>query len=184
MPSHQPVHVPDCDPLYLGIHRCDTGMGALFVIQGEIDPDTAPQLRGALQRCLRDGHRHIDVDLSRVTFCDSFGLHVFLDVSRGAAEVGGHLRLHRPNPIVARLLTLTGTGALLLGLPARPPPVPVSVTAAPRQAAHFPTNAPSDGPTNGCGNPTANRVPVGRAGSAAAALFPARWGQWGSGRRG
>ncbi|WTX00210.1 STAS domain-containing protein [Streptomycetaceae bacterium NBC_01309] len=122
------------------------------------------------QRCLREGHRDIDVDLSRVTSCDASGLHVFLDIYHDAARAGGYLRLHRPSPIVARLLTLTGTGTLLFGVPPRPPPAPVVAATATGQAVDFPTN----GSTNGHGKPTAHRVPADRAGSAAVALFRAR----------
>ncbi|WTW95881.1 STAS domain-containing protein [Streptomycetaceae bacterium NBC_01309] len=116
MPNSRPV------PLHLTIYRCDTTAGALLTLQGEIDLATEPQLRGSMTRCLTDGHSAIDVDLSDVTFRDSGGLHVFLDISRDAAKAGGYLRLHNPNPIVARLLTLTGTGTLVLGLPTHPSP--------------------------------------------------------------
>ncbi|MCF2529258.1 STAS domain-containing protein [Yinghuangia soli] len=116
MPNRQTV------PVHLAVFRCDTVTGALLTVQGEIDVDSAPQLRGCMTRCLLDGYSTIDVDLSGVTFCDSSGLHAFLDTSRDAARAGGHLRLHNLSPIVARLLTLTGTGTILLGLPARPTP--------------------------------------------------------------
>ncbi|WTW91991.1 STAS domain-containing protein [Streptomycetaceae bacterium NBC_01309] len=159
MPSHQPVSLPDRDTLRLAIQRCELGTRVLLVVPGEIDSDSAPQLHGALQDCLRDGSPDIDVEMSRVTFCDSSGLHVFLDISRSAAKAGGHLRLHRPSPIAARLLTLTGTGTLLFGLPTRPSPAPVIADTATGQTVHF---------TNGCGKPTANRVPAGRPGPAAA----------------
>ncbi|MGW0660924.1 STAS domain-containing protein [Streptodolium elevatio] len=125
MPKSRPVPVP----VHLTVYRCDTNTGALLTVQGEIDLDTEPQLRGSMTRCLHDGHRTIDVDLSGVTFCDSSGLHAFLDISRDAAKAGGHLRLHHPNPIVARLLTLTGTGTLLLGLPVRSSPPQPTITA-------------------------------------------------------
>lgn len=123
MPNSQPV------PVHLTIFRCDTTTGALLAVQGEIDLVTEPQLRGSMTRCLHDGHSAIDVDLSGVTFCDSSGLHAFLDISRDAAKAGGYLRLHNPSPIVARLLTLTGTGTLVLGLPVHSSPPKPCITA-------------------------------------------------------
>ncbi|MEU8137023.1 STAS domain-containing protein [Streptodolium elevatio] len=126
MPNSQPVPAP------LTVHRCDTTTGALLTVRGEIDLDTEPHLRGSMTRCLLDGCSAIDVDLSDVTFCDSSGLHAFLDISRDAAKAGGYLRLHSPSPIVVRLLTLTGTGTLVLGLPTCPsPPEPTVIAAEP-----------------------------------------------------
>ncbi|MGW2747177.1 hypothetical protein [Streptomyces sp. NPDC001450] len=48
-----------------------------------------------------------------VGFCDAGGLNVFLEVSQHLAASEGELRLHRPAPVVSRLLDLTGTGFLL-----------------------------------------------------------------------
>ncbi|WTW95874.1 STAS domain-containing protein [Streptomycetaceae bacterium NBC_01309] len=109
-------------PVNLVVHTGSGTTGALLIVEGEIDVASADLLRGALTRCLLDGSSVIDVDLAGVTFCDSSGLHVFLDISKAAARAGGTLRLHRPSPMVARLFALTGTGALLLALPAHAAP--------------------------------------------------------------
>ncbi|MCF2532852.1 STAS domain-containing protein [Yinghuangia soli] len=99
--------------------------GAPLIVEGEIDIASAVHLRSFLTGCLLDGHSVIDVDLGAVTFCDSSGLHVFLDIAKAAAEAGGCLRLHKPTPMVARLFALTGTGTRLLVLPTSVPPPPV-----------------------------------------------------------
>lgn len=116
MRSRQPL------PVNLVVHSGIGTAGALLIVEGEIDVASADLLRGTLTRCLLDGFSVIDVDLAEVTFCDSSGLHVFLDISKAAAGVGGVLRLHKPSPMVARLFALTGTGALLLGSPAHAAP--------------------------------------------------------------
>lgn len=105
-------------PSQLAIHQGSGTTGALLTVAGEIDIDSATRLRRFLTRCLLDGHSVIDVDLAGVTFCDCSGLRVFLDISEAAADAGGALRLHNPRPMVARLFTITGTGTLLLALPA------------------------------------------------------------------
>ncbi|MCT9079176.1 STAS domain-containing protein [Streptomyces fulvoviolaceus] len=97
---------------------------ALITLAGEIDLETAPLVRAALQRCPGDGIRTIDVDLSPVTFCDCSGLNVFLHAAQMTTEAGGTLRLHHPPRTLSLILDLTGSGALLLGLPVGYPPSP------------------------------------------------------------
>ncbi|MGY0060606.1 STAS domain-containing protein [Streptomyces sp. LZ34] len=98
----------------LNIYRHDRGTRTLITLAGEIDPTTAPQVRTALERCLRDGITTIDVDLTTVGRCDSSGLRVFLDASRHAAETHASLRLHYPSPQTARLLAETGSDRVFL----------------------------------------------------------------------
>lgn len=98
----------------LNIYRHDRGTRALITLAGEIAPATAPLVRTALERCLRDGITAIDVDLTTVGRCDSSGLRVFLDTSMHAAETHASLRLHHPSPQTARLLADTDSDLLLL----------------------------------------------------------------------
>ncbi|MFF3325304.1 STAS domain-containing protein [Streptomyces sp. NPDC002889] len=109
----------------LNLYRHDRESRALITLAGEIDLDTAPLVRGSLEECLRDGIRTIDIDLTTVTFCDCSGLNAFLHASQQTSAAGGSLRLHHPSPLVARLVDLTGCGALLLGLPSGHPAPPL-----------------------------------------------------------
>ncbi|MFI1396020.1 STAS domain-containing protein [Streptomyces sp. NPDC020681] len=104
----------------LTLYRHDKNSRALITLAGEIDLATAHLVRRTLAQCLHDGIRTIDIDLTTLTFCDLTGLNAFLDASHATSAAGGSLRLHYPPPVVARLLALTGTGTLLLGLPAVP----------------------------------------------------------------
>ncbi|MEE1762696.1 STAS domain-containing protein [Streptomyces sp. SP18BB07] len=101
----------------LNIYRHDRGNRALITLAGDIDLESAPLVRAALARCLSDGIRIVDVDLTPVTFCDCSGLKAFLDAAQRTTEAGGILRLHNPPPTMGRTLDLTGCGFLLLGLP-------------------------------------------------------------------
>ncbi|MCM2419104.1 STAS domain-containing protein [Streptomyces sp. RKAG293] len=115
-------------PLHLTAHRRDRQARTLITLSGDIDLDSAPLLNAALEQCLHDGSRTIDVDLSAVTFCDCTGLNTFLFFLQRATAVGGTLRLHRPPVTVARLFSLTDTSSLLLAPSAGhtlPPPVPL-----------------------------------------------------------
>jgi anti-anti-sigma factor len=101
----------------LNVYRHDRRHRALITLAGEIDLESAPLVRAALARCLSDGFRAIDVDLTSVTFCDCSGLNAFLHAAQKTTEAGGTLRLHRPPPTLGRILDLTGSGFLHLGVP-------------------------------------------------------------------
>ncbi|MBB3074909.1 MULTISPECIES: STAS domain-containing protein [Streptomyces] len=119
----------------LTAHRHDQRKQALITLSGEIDLESAPLVRESLERCLRDGIRTIDVDLTPVTFCDCSGLSAFLHAAQQTTVAGGTLRLHHPPTTLARILDLAGCGFLLLGLPFDHLPSPLGDTpAAPRPA--------------------------------------------------
>ncbi|MGY0060607.1 STAS domain-containing protein [Streptomyces sp. LZ34] len=114
----------------LTVYRHARSKRALITLAGEIDLESAPLVRVSLERCLRDGIRTIDVDLTPVTFCDCSGLNAFLHAARQTTEVGGTLRLHYPSAMFARILDLTGCGFLLLGIPVGHLPPPLGDTPA------------------------------------------------------
>ncbi|MDO0937643.1 STAS domain-containing protein [Streptomyces sp. DG2A-72] len=101
----------------LTVYRHDRRKRALLTLSGEIDLESAPLVRTALERCLRDGIRTVDVDLTPVTFCDCSGLNAFLHASQQTTVTGGTLQLHYPPPMLALLVDLAGCAFLLLGLP-------------------------------------------------------------------
>lgn len=102
----------------LNLHRHDRhDHRSLITLSGEIDMSTASLVRDELHRCQRDGAPTIDVDLTAVSFCDCSGLNAFLGASEAAEAAGVLLRLHRPSPMVRRLITLTGCAELLLAEP-------------------------------------------------------------------
>ncbi|MGP3949817.1 STAS domain-containing protein [Streptomyces sp. 7N604] len=104
-------------PQLLSALRHDTEGRALITLAGEIDMGSEPRLREALDRCLRDGIRVIDVDLTAVSFCDCSGLNAFLRAAQRTAALGGSLRLHHPRPMLVRLFVFTHTDSHLLVLP-------------------------------------------------------------------
>ncbi|NEA72726.1 STAS domain-containing protein [Streptomyces sp. SID13588] len=97
----------------LNLNRLDHGTRTTITLAGEMDLAVAPPVRTALEACLREGIRTIDIDLTDLTFCDISGLNVFLDAARDTVAVGGSLYLHHPQRAVARVLDLTGTCFLL-----------------------------------------------------------------------
>src|SRR5690242_19583387 len=97
----------------LAIYRHDRQNRALITLAGEIDLESAPLVRAALARCLSDGIRVIDVDLTPVTFCDCSGLNSFLYAAQKTTAAGGILLLHNPTRTLNRIVDLTGSGLRL-----------------------------------------------------------------------
>lgn len=101
----------------LNLHRNDRGNHTTITLEGEMDLDTAPQVRMMVEDCLHEGIRTIDIDLSALSFCDVSGLNAFLAAAARTATANGALYLHHPRPTLIRLLALTGSGFLLGGVP-------------------------------------------------------------------
>lgn len=84
------------------------GSGAAWVhVAGEMDLANTPELR----RALRDAQRRARVvvlDLRKVTFIESSGVHVILDAATNVQPGNGRLILVRGPAQVDRALTLTG----------------------------------------------------------------------------
>jgi anti-sigma B factor antagonist len=75
---------------------------------GQLDMETAPVLRAAIDELIRAGNRRIVVDLGRLTFCDSIGLSTLVVAHRSCVDDGGYLRLARPSPFLLNLLNVIG----------------------------------------------------------------------------
>ncbi|MFF3485737.1 STAS domain-containing protein [Streptomyces sp. NPDC002701] len=58
------------------------------------------------------GHRHLVLDMSRVTFCDSSGLNTLLRLLRHVRDNGATLTLTGVPAQTKRLLTITGADAV------------------------------------------------------------------------
>lgn len=97
------------------------GDGSTVVeVGGEVDVDTAPRLRTALEAALRAG-RPVVVDLGGVTFMDSAGFGVLASVHLQARPLGTPLRLRAVPDRVRRLLGLLGLDTVLDIEPSRSP---------------------------------------------------------------
>lgn len=82
-------------------------------VRGEIDMDDVDGLRKDLAAALRSSRDGLDIDLSAVTFCDSSGLHVLLDLNRLALKDGKSLVLTALSRPVDRLIRMAGADGLL-----------------------------------------------------------------------
>lgn len=82
---------------------------ARVAVDGEIDLSSSEVLRAALSCLLSERFPHrIEVDLAGVTFMDCGGLSVLAGVGNAAARTRCQLRITHAQPIVRRVLDLTG----------------------------------------------------------------------------
>jgi anti-sigma B factor antagonist len=80
-------------------------------VSGEIDQDSAPQLRDVVDKLLAERPARLHLDMRGVSFSDSCGLHALVDTRRKMREWHGELTV-APSRCVLQLLELTGTTAL------------------------------------------------------------------------
>jgi anti-sigma B factor antagonist len=86
---------------------------ASIVADGEIDANSAPQLREELDGLLASGVHELVVDLGGVTFLDSAGLCVLAATHRKAQGQGARLRVRASSRAVIRPMQITGLWDLL-----------------------------------------------------------------------
>ena len=75
---------------------------------GELDVNTAPELREQLAQLVNDGVRRIVVDLADVSFVDSTALSVLVSALKRLRQADGDLTLASPTPSVRRVFEITG----------------------------------------------------------------------------
>ena len=84
-----------------------------LVLAGEIDYDTAQELRAAMTAALRGSIDVLTLNLTGVTFLDSTGVGTLVVARRICTDLGVSLILRDTNPFVARLLGVVGVADLL-----------------------------------------------------------------------
>jgi len=87
--------------------------GAILAVSGELDMAVSAGLRGCFDAALAQGAARVVLDLSGLEFCDSSGLAVILRAHRYAIADGGWIRLVGVQPRVARIILISGLGAVL-----------------------------------------------------------------------
>ena len=80
-----------------------------LILKGEIDENTANQLRPQLDQFLLDNHfQHIVFDLSGVTFMDSTGIGLLIGRYKVAKNFAEHIFICNPNSHIDKLLNMSG----------------------------------------------------------------------------
>jgi anti-anti-sigma factor len=98
---------------------------ARVAVTGEVDLATSPALRDMLLRVLQEQARgFLDVDLAGVSFLDCAGVSALVAARNAAVHAGRQIRVSNPQPIVVRVLDLTGLLGVFTAPIDRPLPQP------------------------------------------------------------
>ncbi|MFJ6934319.1 STAS domain-containing protein [Streptomyces sp. NPDC101132] len=84
-----------------------------MALSGELDIHTASQVRGPLTRHIAPGGPDLVLDITDLTFCDSSGIDLFLDLDRTCRAAGARLRLTGVPQLTATALRLLGADRFL-----------------------------------------------------------------------
>ncbi len=105
-PAQQQAHGPgEPADLRVGIRP---GAPPVVEICGEIDIQSAPQLREELLRVMRRHGSQLALDLGGVTFIDCAGVNALLATRRRARLEDGWVRVIRASPRARRTISLLG----------------------------------------------------------------------------
>ena len=98
---------------------------ARVAVAGEVDLATAPVLQDRLLSLLH-GHAPatLEVDLARCTFLDCTGIGALVGARNAAVQIGRQIWVTHPQPLVRRVLELTGLLDVLTAPTDRPQPRP------------------------------------------------------------
>ncbi|WP_251091561.1 STAS domain-containing protein [Streptomyces sp. Caat 7-52] len=113
-------------------------------VRGELDLESGNLLREDLHRALAASSGGLDLDLSRLGFCDCAGLHVLLELRRRALGQGKTVVIQAGGPAIDRLLGLLGCRELFAPAGSRRPELRHSAPA----TAHAPKAATFRGVTS------------------------------------
>lgn len=91
-----------------------TGRVVTLALGGELDLVSSPILRQALDAANETGAELIVVDLRKLEFMDSTGLHLLVTAQQRAHDAGRRFAVVRGGEHIQRLFSLSGIGELLL----------------------------------------------------------------------
>ena len=96
------------------ITRTQTSGAIELRIRGRLDGYWADHLQNSLSETMREGHDHIRVDLSDVSFMSSAGIAVLMRCYKQLQRIDGSLVVIRPSPQVKTVLEITGLADKLI----------------------------------------------------------------------
>ncbi|NUW29894.1 STAS domain-containing protein [Nonomuraea sp. SMC257] len=79
----------------------------VIALIGDLDALSAVRLDGAVEAALLDGHRHLAVDTTALTFCDCSGLGALLRAQQAVAVLEGTMTLTNVHGVLRRILDVT-----------------------------------------------------------------------------
>jgi anti-sigma B factor antagonist len=105
-----PDRTPSDDTTRLSIASHEA---AVFELVGEIDAHTAPHLASHFDPLPSEVRDVLVLDMSDVSFMDSSGLRVLIELNQRAGEAGVGLTVRSPSRAVARLIEISGLDGVI-----------------------------------------------------------------------
>jgi anti-anti-sigma factor len=101
------------------ITRTVTGDVVDIVVEGRLDGYWADHLNAALTEAVREGHHHLRLDCTKVSFLSSASIGVLMKFYKELGRINGTFHVVNPSPPVSAVLRMMRLTALLVE-PARP----------------------------------------------------------------
>ena len=95
------------------LHTTDESYGRLASLSGEIDLSTVEDVADQLRTAIESSEGTVAVDLREVSFLDSSGLRLLLQLNQELTGAGRRLVVVQGPRRVARVFELTGAGSEL-----------------------------------------------------------------------
>jgi anti-anti-sigma factor len=89
------------------------GRVTVLAVRGELERDSMQILGAAADAALDAGTTRLVLDLAQLTFCDSSGLRLLVEVHRRAADRGASLHLAEVRPNIAKVIQLVNLDRML-----------------------------------------------------------------------
>ncbi|MGH2904996.1 MAG: STAS domain-containing protein [Solirubrobacteraceae bacterium] len=86
------------------------GASGRLTLTGELDLATVPRVESAVDALLAGEVRHLTIDLAKLSFLDSSGVRLFLQLAHSAEHVGWTLALVNLPERLDGIFRLTGVG--------------------------------------------------------------------------
>jgi anti-sigma B factor antagonist len=107
--------ITESDPppvLTIEAHDRDDGRTCVL-LTGELDMVSAPSLRESLTALMGEVAGDLVLDIGELSFIDSSGLALFVEVHKTLDDAGHRLTLLRPSPMACRILAISGLDGYL-----------------------------------------------------------------------
>jgi anti-sigma B factor antagonist len=106
------INEPEPPPL-LTIEAHELDGRTCVILTGELDGASAPSLRESLTAFMGELARDLVLDIGELSFIDSSGLALFVEVHKTLDETGHRLTLLHPSPMACRILAIGGLNRYL-----------------------------------------------------------------------
>lgn len=96
-----------------------SGDVVIFDLHGQmtLSGEEAPRLLGQIRRVVQEGHRHVLLNLTQVSYVDSTGIGEIVGAYTRVVREGGSLRLFGVSDRIQELLDTTNIGTIIASFP-------------------------------------------------------------------